>query len=110
MFNLKKGLKNEEIYAELKRIGVSGETKQEVQLFLKPGENHVDKKNSPLHSIILSNENYAVIRKTTNSIDQFGSYNQTHEYFLTGINDEKQYFVRPIANLPQFEKLSLSRI
>lgn len=95
-FNLRAGMKDNELWKELSRIGISGETSQEVQLFKEPELYHLKYENIPLHNVIMDNARYAIIGKSYVYEDYFGGLNETWKYFLAGINDEHKYFIRPI--------------
>lgn len=117
-FNLHKGMKGQEVLAELNGK-VSGETRELYQAFAQPGPHHVMNED-PLHRVIADDGKYAIIEKihTTakimhsdgvrQQINEFGviQYDSSdrpyktivtdRSYFLTGINDEGTYFVHPM--------------
>lgn len=101
-FNLKEGMSDEILWNELTNVGISGETKQEVQGFKEPGKDYYKKTGKPLHQVLMANTKYAVIRKNNVTIDPLGGISDNFSYYLCGINDEGQYFVRPLFTLPRF--------
>lgn len=88
--NLKLGMRDNEIYDEVKGK-ISGENTAQVMDFLKPSNADVGEKPNPLHEIIKIGNGYALIMKYKNLFDDGGLY-------LTGINDEKRYFIHKLEN------------
>jgi hypothetical protein len=101
IFAIKKGMSDEILWNEIDKIGVSGESKQEVVSFKKPEKEHVQLRNQPLHNVIMSNEQYAIIRKIHTTTDSLGGVTDKYLYYLCGINDEDQYFIRPLIKVPK---------
>lgn len=95
-FNLQKDMTDETLWKELNRIGISGETTQEIVEFRKPKLYHKQYEGIPLHNGIMSNEKYAIIGKSYVFDDIFRGLNESWEYYLAGLNDEGKYFIRPI--------------
>lgn len=85
-FKLKKGMTEQEILGELKGK-VSGETRQEAQLLLKPQIANA----KAYFEVLEANSTYGIIRKYTQTKES------TSEYYLTGINDEGKYFMRQLG-------------
>lgn len=96
LFNLREGMKDKELWNELHKVGISGETTQEVQVFKEPELYHLKYENIPLHNVVMDNSRYAIIGKSYVYEDYFGGLNETWKYYLAGINDEHKYFIRPI--------------
>lgn len=101
-FELKQGMIDQEIY-NLLDGKISGEGTEQIQLFMYP--RHEDFKDKPevLHSVIKSNEKYAIIKKAKTLWSQV-------QYYLTGINDEGWYFLHDLPNDVQPEKNSIDDI
>lgn len=96
-FGLEVGMSDSKIWNELYKIGISGETTEEVQVFKEPNLYHRTYENIPLHNVIMSNEKYAIIGKSYVYEDQFRGLHEDWTYYLCGINDEHKYFIRPIT-------------
>lgn len=95
-FKLETGMKDDQLYKELEG-SVSGESLQEVQQILKPNHDHIKEENPyPLHEVIMSDGEYAIIKKTWARKDIFNQLVITNEYFWSGINDEGKYFIHPL--------------
>lgn len=109
-FSLKEGMSDDVLWAELDRVGISGETRQEVIFFKKPESFHQQIDDIPLHNVLMSNREYAVLRKSYVYVDIFGSVNESWTYYWSGINDEGKYFIRPIKEFPWTEKPKLEEI
>lgn len=99
-FAIYKGMTEQELWVELDRIGISGETRQEVVLFKEPEPEHMKIEPIPLHNVVLNNDKYAVLAKSFTKIDPFGKVFESWSYFFCGINDEGKYFIRPLKNFP----------
>jgi hypothetical protein len=97
IFSLEVGMNDERIWEELYKIGISGETTEEVKVFKEPYLYHKTDQNIPLHNVIMSNKKYAIIGKSYIYEDQFRGMHKEWTYYLCGINDEHKYFIRPIA-------------
>jgi len=109
-FSLKEGMSDDILWAELDRVGISGETRQEVVFFKEPQKYHQNVDNIPLHNVLMSNSHYAVLRKSYVYVDIFGSVHESWTYYWSGINDEGKYFIRPIKEFPWTEKPKLEEI
>jgi hypothetical protein len=96
-FGLQTGMNDKQLWSELHKVGISGETTEEVQVFKEPYLYHQNVENIPLHNVIMSNEKYAIIGKSYVYEDQFRGMHEEWTYYLCGINDEHKYFIRPIT-------------
>lgn len=108
-FNLRVGMTNHEVYAELHRK-TAGETEQEVKFLLSPDHSEGVKTLvkraidifgvnmiGPALEVVEANERYAVIKKTR-LYNYDGDLRKDIIYYLTGINDEGYYFVHAIED------------
>lgn len=95
-FKIKADMVNEEILSELRRLGISGETRQEVTTFMEYKKPIND---TPTHKVVMVDSEYAVLAKSEVYRDIFGQINIIWSYYWAGINDEGTYFIRPLANI-----------
>lgn len=104
-------MSDKEFWDEINRIGISGETTQELVEFREPEQYHrFDDAKIPLHNVIMSNDKYAVIRKSYVYADIFGSNYESWSYYFCGISDEHKYFIRPMKNVPFTSKPTIEEV
>jgi len=101
-FNLKEGMTDSLIYNEL-HGKIQGESTQQVQDFLYPSNLNNKDIPRPLHIILKSNNEYALIRKNS-------SFITAKQYYLSGINDEGTYFVHELPTIKDIENIELEHI
>jgi|GEM_PF-5368412 len=94
MMNLKTGMTEDQILREL-RGKVQGENSQDYQLFVQEKFNHIQNEKQ-LHEVIMSDENYALIVKWNYYRTVSKKLDFVCEYYLCGISDEGNYFVKEI--------------
>jgi hypothetical protein len=97
-FNLTLGMKNEQLWAEL-RGRISGETAQQTQLIFK--KDAVEDIPLPLVEMIKLDEirEAAIIRKNDVQKDSLGGLQIIPHYFIVGVNDEGAYYAHEMTEI-----------
>lgn len=96
-------INDKNLWVEFDKLKISGESTQEVILFKEPEKGHQQLEGTLLHNVILTNKEYMIIAKAFTKIDPFDKIYESWSYYISGLNDEGRYFIRPLKNFP-FEK------